>query len=146
MAISQAMCTSFKQQLLEGQHDFRNGADAFKLALFTSSATLGASTTDYSTSNEVSGTGYTAGGSALTNVDPTTSGTTAFTDFADLTFSTATITANGALIYNTETGGGSGTTDAVVVLAFGGDKTSTAGDFTIQFPTADASNAIIRIA
>lgn len=146
MAISQAMCTSFKQQLLEGQHDFRNGADAFKLALFTSSATLGASTTDYSTSNEVTGTGYTAGGSALTNVDPTTSGTTAFTDFADLTFSTATITANGALIYNTETGGGSGTTDAVVVLAFGGDKTSTAGDFTIQFPTADASNAIIRIA
>jgi len=146
VAISQAMCTSFKQQLLEGQHDFRNGADAFKLALFTSSATLGASTTDYSTSNEVSGTGYTAGGSALTNVDPTTSGTTAFTDFADLTFSTATITANGALIYNTETGGGSGTTDAVVVLAFGGDKTSTAGDFTIQFPTADASNAIIRIA
>lgn len=146
MAISQAMCTSFKQQLLEGQHDFRNGADAFKLALFTSSATLGASTTDYSVTNEVSGTGYTAGGAALTNVDPTTSGTTAFTDFADLTFSTATITANGALIYNTETGGGSGTTDAVVVLAFGGDKTSTAGDFTIQFPTADASNAIIRIA
>jgi hypothetical protein len=146
MAISQAMCTSFKQQLLEGQHDFRNGQDTFNLALFTSSATLGASTTDYSTTNEVSGTGYTAGGAALTNVNPTTSGTTAFTDFADLTFSTATITANGALIYNTETGGGSGTTDAVVVLAFGGDKTSTAGDFTIQFPTADASNAIIRIA
>jgi hypothetical protein len=135
----------FKQQLLEGQHDFRNG-HTFNLALFTSSATLGASTTDYSTTNEVSGTGYTAGGAALTNVNPTTSGTTAFTDFADLTFSTATITANGALIYNTETGGGSGTTDAVVVLAFGGDKTSTAGDFTIQFPTADASNAIIRIA
>lgn len=146
MAISQAMCTSFKQELLEGKHNFRSGGHTFNLALFTSSATLGAATTDYSTSNEVSGTGYSAGGSALTNVNPTTSGTTAFTDFADLTFSTATITANGALIYNTTTEGGSGTTDAVVVLAFGGDKTSTAGDFTIQFPTADASNAIIRIA
>lgn len=146
MAISQAMCTSFKQQLLEGKHNFRSGGHTFNLALFTSSATLDATTTDYSTSNEASGSGYSAGGSALTNVNPTTSGTTAFTDFADLTFSTATITANGALIYNTTTEGGSGTTDAVVVLAFGGDKTSTAGDFTIQFPTADASNAIIRIA
>ena len=147
MAITQAMCTSFKQELLEGKHDFTNSTGhTFKLALFTSSATLGASTTDYATTNEVSGTGYTAGGGTLTNVTPTTSGTTAFTDFSDLTFSTATITANGALIYNTTTGGGSSTTDAVIVLAFGGDKTSTAGDFTIQFPTADASNAIIRIA
>ena len=146
MAISQAMCTSFKQELLEGQHDFRSGGHTFKLALFTSSATLDATTTDYSVTNEVSGTNYSAGGGALTNVSPATSGTTAFTDFNDLTFSTATITANGAVIYNTTTGGGSGTTDAVVVLAFGGDKTSTAGDFTIQFPTADASNAIIRIA
>ena len=147
MAITQAMCTSFKQELLEGAHNFKNsGGDTFKLALFTSSASLGAATTGYSTSNEVSGTGYTAGGAALTRVDPTTSGTTAFTDFSDLTFSTATITANGALIYNTTTGSGSGTTDSVIVLAFGGDKTSTAGDFTIQFPTADASNAIIRIA
>jgi hypothetical protein len=146
LAISQAMCTSFKQELLEGQHDFRSGGHTFKLALFTSSATLDATTTDYSVTNEVSGTGYSAGGGALTNVSPATSGTTAFTDFNDLTFSTATITANGAVIYNTTTGGGSGTTDAVVVLAFGGDKTSTAGDFTIQFPTADASNAIIRIA
>ena len=146
MAITQAMCTSFKQELLEGKHNFRSGGHTFNLALFTSSATLGAATTDYSTSNEVSGTGYSAGGSALTNVSPTTSGTTAFTDFADLTFSAATITANGALIYNTTTEGGSGTTDSVIVLAFGGDKTSTAGDFTIQFPTADASNAIIRIA
>jgi hypothetical protein len=145
LAISQAMCTSFKQELLEAQHDFRSGGHTFKLALFTSSATLGAATTDYSTSNEVVGSGYTAGGGTLTNVSPTTSGTTAFTDFNDLTFSAATITANGALIYNTTTGGGSGTTEAVVVLAFGGDKTSTAGDFTIQFPTADASNAIIRI-
>ena len=146
MAISQAMCTSFKQQLLEGQHDFRSGGHTFKLALFTSSATLDAATTQYTTTNETVGTGYTAGGSTLSNVNPTTSGTTALTDFADVTFSSATITANGALIYNTTTGGGTGTTDAVVVLAFGGDKTSTNGDFTIQFPTADASNAIIRIA
>ena len=143
MAITQAMCTSFKKELLEGTHNFKNsGGSAFKLALFTSSATLGASTTAYATTNEVSGTGYSAGGSALTRVDPTTSGTTAFTDFADLTFSTATITANGALIYNDDASNDA----AVIVLAFGGDKTSTAGDFTIQFPTADASNAIIRIA
>ena len=142
MAITQAMCTSFKKELLEGVHNFKNsGGSTFKIALFTSSASLDASTTAYSTSNKVSGTGYSAGGSALTRVDPSTSGTTAFTDFADLTFSTATITANGAVIYN------DGASDAaVIVLAFGGDKTSTAGDFTIQFPTADASNAIIRIA
>ena len=147
MAITQAMCTSFKVELLQGKHDFTaSSGHTFKLALFTSSASLGAATTDYSTSNEVSGTGYSAGGSALTSVTPVSSGTTAFGDFSDLTFSSATITANGAIIYNTTTGGGSGTTDAVVVLAFGGDKTSTAGDFTIQFPTADASNAIIRIA
>lgn len=142
MAITQAMCTSFKKELLEGVHNFKNsGGSTFKLALFTSSASLDASTTAYSTSNEVTGTGYSAGGNTLTRVDPTTSGTTAFTDFADSTFSTATITANGAVIYN------DGASDAaVIVLAFGGDKTSTAGDFTIQFPTADASNAIIRIA
>lgn len=147
MAITQAMCTSFKQELLQGQHNFTaSTGHTFKLALYTSAATLDATTTDYSATNEASGTGYTAGGGTLTNVTPTTSGTTAFTDFADLTFSSATITANGALIYNTTTGGGTGTTDAVVVLAFGGDKTSTNGDFTIQFPTADASNAIIRIA
>ncbi len=147
MAISQAMCTSFKQELLEAKHDFTaSTGHTFKLALFTSSANLDASTTDYSVTNEASGTNYTAGGSALTNVSPTSSGTTAFTDFADLTFSNVTVTANGALIYNTTTGGSSSTTDAVAVLAFGGDKTSTAGDFTIQFPTADASNAIIRIA
>ena len=142
MAITQAMCTSFKKELLEGTHNFKNsGGSTFKLALFTSSATLGASTTAYATTNEVTGTNYSAGGSALTRVDPSTSGTTALTDFADLTFSTATITANGALIYNS-----SASDKAVIVLAFGGDKTSTAGDFTIQFPTADASNAIIRIA
>ena len=142
MAITQAMCTSFKKELLEGTHNFKNsGGSTFKLALFTSSATLGASTTAYATTNEVSGTGYSAGGSALTRVDPSSSGTTALTDFGDLTFSTATITANGALIYNS-----SASDAAVIVLAFGGDKTSTAGDFTVQFPTADASNAIIRIA
>ena len=143
MALTQAMCTSFKKELLEAGHNFKNsGGSAFKLALFTSSATLDASTTAYATTNEVSGTGYSAGGSALTRVDPSTSGTTALTDFADLTFSTATITANGALIYNDDASNDA----AVIVLAFGGDKTSTAGDFTIQFPTADASNAIIRIA
>ena len=140
------MCTSFKQELLQGQHNFTNGGSTFKLALFTSSASLGAATTDYSTSNEASGSGYTAGGAALTNVTPTTSGTTAFCDFNDLTFSSASITANGAMIYNTTTGGGSNTTDSCIILAFGADKTATNGDFTIQFPTADASNAIIRIA
>ena len=146
MAITQAMCTSFKTELLEGKHDFTNGQDTYKLALFTSAATLDATTTDYSTTNEVTGTGYTAGGGTLVNVTPTSSGTTAFTDFNDLTFSSSTITARGAMIYNTQTGGGSGTTDAVAILDFGADKTSTNGDFTIQFPTADASNAIIRIA
>jgi len=141
------MCTSFKQELLEGAHNFKNsGGDTFKLAMYTNSASFNAATTAYTTSNEVSGSGYSAGGGTLTRVDPSTSGTTALTDFADLTFSTATVTARGALIYNTTTGSGSGTTDTVVVLDFGADKTSTAGDFTIQFPTADASNAIIRIA
>jgi hypothetical protein len=136
------MCTSFKTQLLTGTHDFTNGTgDTFKIALFTSAATLGAATTAYSTSNEASGTGYTAGGNTLTNVTPTSSGTTAFTDFADTTWSSASVTARGALIYNSTEADA-----AVVVLDFGSDKTSTAGDFTIQFPTADASNAIIRIA
>ena len=146
MAITQAMCTSFKQELLEGQHDFRTTGHTFYMALYTSSATLDATTTDYSATNEVSGTGYTAAGQQLTQVNPTTSGTTAFTDFADETWTTATITARGAIIYNTTTGGGTSTTDAICVLDFGGDKTSTAGDFTVQFPTADASNAIIGIA
>jgi|TARA_R100001510_G_scaffold23629_1_gene20804 hypothetical protein len=142
MAISTAMCTSFKQEILVGTHNFTaTSGNTFKLALYTSSASLGASTTAYSTSNEVSGTGYTAAGAALTSVTPTTSGTTALCDFADLTFSSSTITANGALIYNDTQ-----SDKAVCTLAFGGDKTSTAGDFTIQFPTADASNAIIRIA
>tara|TARA_R100000315_G_C5201206_1_gene118322 strand:- start:551 stop:961 length:411 start_codon:yes stop_codon:yes gene_type:complete len=136
------MCTSFKQELLVGTHNFTaSSGNTFKLALYTSSASLGASTTAYTTSNEASGTGYTAAGAALTSVTPTTSGTTAFCDFADLTFSSSTITANGALIYNDTQ-----SDKAVCTLAFGGDKTSTSGDFTISFPTADASNAIIRIA
>jgi len=142
MAITQAMCTSFKVELLTGTHDFTNSSgDTFKLALYTSSASLDASTTAYSATNETSGTGYSAGGGTLTNVTPTSSGTTAFTDFADLTFSSASITARGCLIYND-----TDSDKAVAVLDFGGDKTSTNGDFTIQFPTADASNAIIRIA
>ena len=143
------MCTSFKKELLYGVHDFdlANG-DTFNIALYTNSASFDASTTAYTATNEVSGTGYSAGGQALTNVDPTTSGTTAFTDFADETWTTATITARGALIYNTtpNTTSISVTNPTVVVLDFGGDKTSTAGDFTVVFPTADASNAIIRIA
>jgi len=141
------MCTSFKVELLKGQHDFTNGQDAFKIALYDNSASFTAATTDYTATNEVAASGsYSAGGGTLTNVTPTSSSTTAFTDFDDITFTSATITARGALIYNTQTGGGSGTTDSVVVLDFGSDKSSTSGDFQIVFPTADASNAIIRIA
>ena len=156
MAHTQAVASSFKSELLQGIHNFHNGSgggtstttgtgNTFKIALYTSSSTMSASTTAYTTTNEVSGTNYSAGGNTLTNVDPSTSGTTALTDFADTTWSSATITANGALIYNSSTTAGSANR-AVVVLAFGGDKTSTAGDFTITFPAADASNAIIRIA
>jgi len=143
-----AMCTSFKQEVLQAKHDFTaSTGDTFKLALYTNSASFTAATTAYTTSNEVSASGsYSAGGGTLTTVTPTTSGTTAFCDFADLTFTSATITARGALIYNTTTGSGSGTTNTIAVLDFGSDKTSTAGDFQISFPTADASNAIIRIA
>lgn len=140
MAITQAMCTSFKVDLLDGEHDF--GVDTFKIALYTSSATLDATTTAYSVTNETSGTGYTAGGNTLTvSTTPTSSGTTAYISFANTTWSTASITARGALIYNS-----TNANKAVAVLDFGSDKTSTAGDFTINFPTADASNAIIRIA
>ena len=139
MAISQALCSSFKSELLGGTHDL--DTDVIKIALFTSSATLGASTTAYSTTNEVSGTGYTAGGNTLASAAISLDGTTAIVDFADTTWSSATITANGALIYNS-----SKADRAIAVLAFGGDKTSTNGDFTIQFPAADAANAIIRIA
>jgi hypothetical protein len=142
MAITQTMCTSFKKALLDGEMDFSsNTSQTFKIALYTSSATLDATTTAYSTSNEVSGTNYSAGGNTLTVTAPTTSGTTAFLDFSDTTWSTATITARGALIYQS-----GGSNPAVAVLDFGSDKTTTSSDFTIQFPTADASSAIIRIA
>jgi hypothetical protein len=142
------MCTSFKQQLLQAQHDFTaSTGHTFNVALYDNNASFTAATTDYTATDEVSASGsYSAGGGTLTNVTPTSSGTTALTDFADITFTSATITARGALIYNTTTGGGTGTTDTVVVLDFGSDKTSTSGDFQIVFPTADASNAIIRIA
>jgi hypothetical protein len=144
MAITQAMCTSFKVGLLDGGFDFGAGtSQVFKIALFTSAATLDATTTAYSTSNEVVGVGYTAGGETLViSQVPTSSGTTAFLDFSDVTWTTATITARGALIYLAN----GGTNPAVAVLDFGGDKTSTAGNFTIQFPVADATNAILRIA
>lgn len=143
MAITQAMCTSFKVELMQALHNFTaSTGNTFKIALYTSSATLDAGTTAYSATNEVAGgSGYTAGGNTLTNVTPTSSGTTAFTDFADTTWTTATITARGALIYNSTNANRS-----VVVLDFGSDKTSTSGDFTIQFPAAAASTAIIRIA
>lgn len=144
MPISQAMCTSFKVQLLSGSQNFNTGTTkVYKIALYTSAATLGASTTNYSsTTNEVAnGGGYTTGGNTLTvSQVPTSSGTTAFIDFADTTWSNATITARGALIYN------STDNTSVAVLDFGSDKTSTAGDFTIIFPTANATDAIIRIA
>ena len=146
MAITQAMCTSFKDQILEAVHDFRSsGGDVFKIALYSSAATLDATTTAYTSSNEVANSGtYSAGGGTLTNVTPTTSGTTAFTDFDDISFTSATINARGALIYNT-TPTHTYTNPSVAVLDFGGDKISTSGTFTIQFPAADASNAIIRI-
>ena len=137
------MCTSFKKELMEAKHNFLlSGGNTFKLAMYDNNASFTAATTAYTTSDEVSGTGYSAGGGTLTRIDPSSSGTTAFTSFSDLTFSTATVTARGALIYN-DTATGDPT---VIVLDFGADKTSTAGDFTIQFPTADASTAIIRIA
>jgi hypothetical protein len=142
MAITQSMATSFKKELLEGKHNFlASGGNSFKLALYTSSATMGAATAAFTTTNQAAGTNYTSGGNALTNVNPASSGTTGFTDFADLTFGTCTITARGCMIYNDTNADRN-----VAVFDFGGDKTSTAGSFTITFPTADASNAIIRIA
>jgi hypothetical protein len=144
MAISQAMVTSFKVGVLNGTFNFGSGTpQVFKIALYTSAATLGAGTTAYSASDEVSGPGYTAGGNTLViSQVPTSTGTTAFLDFTDTTWTSATITARGALVYLAN-----GTTNpAVAVLDFGSDKTSTAGDFTVQFPTADATNAIVRIA
>ena len=141
------LCTSFKSQILEGVHDFRTaGGDTFKLAMYDNSASFTAATTAYTVTNEVANSGtYAAGGGTLVNVTPTSSGTTAFTDFADLSFTSATITAFGALIYNT-TPNHTYTNPTVCVLDFGGAKTSTSGTFTIIFPTANATDAIIRIA
>ena len=145
MAITSAICSSFKQELLQGKHNFSSSSgDTFKIALFTSSATLNKSTTAYSTSNEISntsGSAYSAGGATLTSVTPALSTDTAVCDFSDVSFTSASFTANGALIYNS-----SQSDKAVAAIAFGGDKTVTSGTFTIQFPTADADNAIIRIA
>ena len=139
MAITQAFCTSAKVDFLGGVIDL--DTDTIKIALYTSAATLSAATTAYATTNEVVGTGYVAGGNTLTGATISSSGTTAFVDFNDTTWATATITARGALIYDSSVSG-----KAIAVLDFGADKTSTAGNFTVQFPTADATNAIIRIA
>ena len=150
MALTSALCTTFKKELLEGDHDFNNGADAFKIALFKANASItgthGAATTNYTdmtgASDELAnGSGYTSAGEALTNADPTNSGTTAITDFTDVSWTSATFTTRGCLIYNTSDSG-----SAVMVIDFGGDYTVTGGTFTVSFPTADASNAIIRIA
>jgi|TARA_B100000287_G_scaffold335697_1_gene321268 hypothetical protein len=145
MAITSAICTSFKVELLKGVHDFTaTTGDTFKIALYDSDATLGASTTAFSTSEEItntSGTAYTSGGATLTSVTPVASSTTAVCDFADVSYTSASFTANGALIYNS-----SDSNAAVCAIAFGSDKTATNGTFTIQFPTADATNAIIRLA
>ena len=142
MAISSTLTTSFKKELLEAVHNFSaSGGNSFKLALYTSSATLGATTTAFTTTGQSSGTNYTSGGAALTNIAPTSSGTTGFCDFSDLTFGTVTVTARGCMIYND-----TNSDKSVATIDFGGDKTSTAGDFTIVFPAAAASTAIIRIA
>ena len=142
MAITQAMCTSFKVALLNGEMDFSSDtSQSFKIALYTSSATLSAATTAYSTTNEVSGTGYDAGGKALAiAANPASSGTTAFLDFSDVTWSSSSITARGALIYKSATGN-----PAIAVIDFGEDKQSSSGNFVISFPIADANNAIIRV-
>ena len=145
MAIASAICNSFKQEILVGTHNFTaSSGNDFKLALYTSSASMGASTTAYSSSNEISnssGSAYSAGGKAITSVTPVLDGSTAVCDFADVSWTSASFTANGCLIYNDTQ-----SDKAVCVVAFGGDKTVSSGTFTIQFPTADASNAIIRIA
>jgi hypothetical protein len=142
MANTSAICNSFKQELLVGTHNFTaTTGDQFKLALFTSSATLGAGTTAFGTGNEVTGTGYTSGGVNLTSVTPTLDSSTAVCDFADVSFTSASFTANACLIYNSDK-----SNKAVAAVAFGGDKAVSSGTFTIQFPAADASNAIIRLA
>ena len=137
------MCTSFKKELLQGVHNLTNGSgNAFKMALYTNSATFNATTTAYTTGNEVTGTGYTAGGEGLTNVTPTSTGTTAFAEYGDIKWTTSTITARGALIYN-DTAAGDPT---LLVLDFGSDKSSSAGDFSVVMPTYNATSALIRIA
>ena len=142
MAISSAVCNSFKQEILVGTHNFTaSSGNTFKIALYTSSASMGAATTAYSTSNEISGTGYSAGGATLTSSTPVLDGSTAVCDFADVSFTSASFTANGCLIYNDTQ-----SDKAVCVVAFGGDKTVSSGTFTIQFPAAAASTAIVRIA
>jgi len=148
MAITtNAICNSFKKQLMGGEHDFDSGGDTFKLAMYVSTATLGASTENYSSSGEVtSPAGYSAGGKALVNSGVKVSSGVAITSFSNLSFTGVTLTARGALIYNTTTDGGTGTTEAVAVLDFGGDKTATSGTFTIQFPAFTTSAAILRIA
>ena len=147
MAITtNAICNSFKKELLQGKHDFDTSSDTYKLAMYTSQATLGASTENYITSNEVANTGqYSAGGGTLVNKGVKVSSAVAITNFANLSFTGVTLTARGALIYNTTTDGGTNTTDAVAVLDFGGDKTATAGTFTIQFPAFTTSAAILRL-
>ena len=149
MAISSAVCSSFKKELFQGYHDFDangSGGDTFKLALYTDQASLGAATTDYATSNEVAnGNGYSTGGNTLVNTGVGLTSTTAFTDFSDTSFTSASFTANGCLIYNTQANGGSNTTEAVCVVAFGGNKTVSSGTFTIQFPANDSSSAILRL-
>jgi len=142
MAITSAVCSSFKQEVLVGTHNLTaSSGNSFKLALYTSSATLGAATTAFTTTGQVSGTNYTSGGNALTNITPVLSGTTAVCDFADLTFGTATVTARGCMIYND-----TNSDKAVCAIDFGADKTSTAGDFTVVFPSPTATGAIIRLA
>ena len=137
------MCTSFKKELMEAKHNFLlSGGNTFKIALYTDSASFTAATTAYTSTNEITGTNYSAKGNSLTRIDPSSSGTTALTDFADTSWSTATFSAMGALIFNEDTSGDT----SVLVLDFGALKTATAGTFTIAFPAADASNAIIRIA
>ena len=151
MAITtNAICNTFKKELLQGKHDFDGSSDTYKLAMYKDTATLGKSTTDYSANlgasqSEVQSSGYVAGGKALVNQGVKMSSSIAITDFADLSFTGVTLTARGALIYNTTTDGGSGTTDAVAVLDFGGDKTATSGTFTIQFPAFTTSAAILRL-
>ena len=146
MSISSAICNSFKQEILVGTHNFTaSSGNSFKLALYTSSASLGAGTTAYATTNEIantSGSAYTAGGKVIVSVTPALDGSTACCDFADISWTSASFTANGCLIFNDTVAGD----PSVCVVAFGGDKTVSSGTFTIQFPAADASNAIVRIA